>query len=202
MVLFHSIYVKNTTERTLFWKHIKTRANFPLPASPIQKECAEDLDMIWIKRILSLPALNSRKWNTASSSALAGNICFYSSLNTRLFPKSQEVDCLLRFLNLSQQSGRLYAGISGALARRPKSAPAPRDLEVPLEETQWDSTVSRAGGTELVGHTACPEAPRWQRAEWWARGSFAIWSQANAPACDLQGSRFHKVDSELHENLP
>lgn len=156
---------------TLFWKHIKIRANFPLPASPIQKECEEDLDMIWIKRLLFLPALNSRKWNTSSSSVLAGNICFYSSLNTRLFPKSQEVDHLLRILNPSQQSSRLYTGMSCALVSHPKSASAPGDVQAPLEETQWDSTSHRAGGTELVRHTGCPgtNSAQWQCTECWDR---------------------------------
>lgn len=153
--------------------------------------------MIWIKRILPLPALNSRKWDTASSSALAGNICFYSSLNTRLFPKSQEVDRSLKFLSLSQQRSRLYTGISSALACHPKLTPAPGDLEAPLEETQWDSSVCRAGGTELPrgplvavhgvmgpGHPFLPEA------------------RLTRQLTTLQGSRFHKVDSELCEILP
>lgn len=151
-----------------------------------------------------MPALNSRERNTASSSALAGNICFYSSLNTRLFPKSQEADRLLRFLNLSQQSSRLYAGISSALARRPKSAPAPGDLEALLEETQWESTVRGAGGAELVGQS------------WWDRagGTHRLPSPSLAMCramrpghpllsgarlthqlMTLQGSRFCKVEA-------
>lgn len=153
--------------------------------------------MIWIKRILPSPALNSRKWDTASSSALAGNICFYSSLNTRLFPKSQEVDRSLKFLSLSQRRSRLYAGISSVLACHPKLTPAPGDLEAPLEETQRDSSVCRAGGTELprgplvaVHGVMGPEHP------------FLPEARLTRQLTTLQGSRFHKVDSELCEILP
>lgn len=99
--------IQSTPLKGLCFGNTENRANFPLPASPIQKECAEDLDMIWIKMIMSLPALNSRKQSTPSSSAVPGNICFYSSLNTRLFSKSPEADRSLRFLKLSQQSSML-----------------------------------------------------------------------------------------------
>lgn len=57
----HLVYVKITTDKALLWKNMENRANFPLPASPIHKECAENLDMMQIKIIMSLPALNSRK---------------------------------------------------------------------------------------------------------------------------------------------
>lgn len=72
----HLVYVKNTTNKALLWKHMKNRANFPLLASPIHKECAENLDMMQIKMVMSLPALNSRKWSTLSSSAIPATFAF------------------------------------------------------------------------------------------------------------------------------
>lgn len=153
--------------------------------------------MIWIKRILPLPALNSRKWDTASSSALAGSICFYSSLNTRLFPKSQEVDRSLRFLSLSQQRSRLCTGISSALACHPKLTPAPGDSEAPLQETQRDSSVCRADGTEL------PQGPLVEVHRVMGPGDpFLSKARLTQQLTTLQRSRFHNVDSELYGILP
>lgn len=38
--------IQSTPLKGLCFGNTENRANFPLPASPIQKECAEDLDMI------------------------------------------------------------------------------------------------------------------------------------------------------------
>lgn len=156
--------------------------------------------MIWIERLPSLPDLNSRKWNTASSSALAGNIWFYSSLNARLFPKSQEIDHSLRFLNLSQQSSRIHTGISSTLACRPKSTAVPGELEASLEETQWGYTVCSAGGSELVGQTGCPSVAMHRV----VGPGDPLPSEANlmCQLTTLQRCGCQKVDSELHEILP